>query len=333
MNASYKKALIESIRADRGLCRASKNQGAAAAATGMNRRFDNGSRWFRFPVAVFMMLSVFFVPAQAGETLDKILKTRQISLGHWPGEIPFSHVDAAGQPVGYSIDLCKRVVQDLSRRAGGELVVSWTAVDAKTRFSLMDDGRIDLLCADTTNTSERQKKYGFSHTIFVAGTRVLVPKGSAAASLGDLSRKKIGLIPATTGDALIRAASAERSLHLEAVAAKGLDDLFRLLEAGEVDAIGYDDVLLADKISRSKAGADGYRFLKEYFSIEPYGLMVRKNDSELLAAVNKTLGEIFVSGAILGIYDRWFVNAERKVPLGYILRDDFRNPNNHPAFP
>lgn len=287
----------------------------------------------RFSVWVLMALAAFSASAQADETLDRILKTRQIRLGHWPGEIPFSHVDAAGQPVGYSIDLCKRVVQDLSKRAGGEVAVSWTAVDAKTRFTLMDDGQIDLLCADTTNTSERQKKYGFSHTIFVAGTRVLVPKTSAATSLGDLSRKKVGLIPATTGDALIRSASAERSLHLELVGAKGLDDLFRLLEAGEVDAIGYDDVLLADKIARSKAGADGYRFLKEYFSIEPYGLMVRKSDASLLAAINKTLGEVFVSGAIYGIYDRWFVNAERKVPLGYILRDDFRNPNNHPAFP
>lgn len=296
------------------------------------------SRWYaglavRAAWAVTVACGCLASAAQADATLDRILKTKQIRLGHWPGEIPFSHVDAGGQPVGYSIDLCKRVVQDLAKRAGGEIAIGWEAVDAKTRFTMMDDGRIDILCADTTNTVERQRKYGFSHTLFVAGTRVLVPKASTAAGLGDLARKKFGLIPATTGDALIRAASAERSLHLEFVTAKGLDDLFRLLEAGEVDGIGYDDVLLADKISRSKAGADGYRFLKEYFSIEPYGLMVRKADTDLLAAIDRTLADLFVGGAIHAIYDRWFMNAERKVPLGYILRDDFRNPNNHPAFP
>lgn len=271
--------------------------------------------------------------ALADPTLDRILSTHQIQLGHWPGEVPFSFLDASKQPIGYAIDLCKRVVQDLAKKAGGPVSIHWVEVDGKTRFSLTDAGKVDLLCADTTNTRERQQKYGFSHTVFVAGTRILTDKAKGYHSVADLKGKAVAVIGSTTGEKLVSGLSRDKELNYRIVPAKGLDEAFALLEQGKVDGVGYDDILLADKAAHSKAGADNYVFLTEYLSVEPYGLMVRKGDTDLLKEVNRSLTDLFLSGEIIGIYNRWFVNSERKIPVGHILREDFKIPNNYPAYP
>lgn len=275
------------------------------------------------------LLSLNATVANADATLDRIRQSKQIQLGHWPGEVPFSYLDDAKQPIGYSIDLCKRIVQDLSKKLGVELHINWVAVDSKTRFTLMDDEKIDLLCADTTNNAERQKKYNFTHSIFVAGTRVIVDKKSQLTRIDQLKGKRIAVVASTTGETLIR----NRTQNVQIVPAKGLDEAWELLETGKVDGIGYDDILLADRSARSKAGANAYEFLSDYFSVEPYGLMLRKADTDLNKAANHVLNELFLSKEIYTIYNRWFVNKERNIPLGHILREDFLTPNNYPAYP
>jgi len=278
-------------------------------------------------MAALLLLATSAVQADA--TLDRIRQSKQIQLGHWPGEVPFSYLDEQKQPTGYSIELCKRIVQSLSKKLNVDVQVNWVAVDSKTRFTLMDDQKIDLLCADTTNNAERQKKYGFSHSIFVAGTRIIVDKKSQLSRVDDLKGKRIAVIASTTGETLVR----NRALNFQVIPAKGLDEAWELLETGKADGIGYDDILLADRSSRSKAGAAQYEFLADYLSVEPYGLMMRKADGDFTKAIDHVLGELFVSKEIYGIYNRWFVNKDRNIPVGHILREDFLTPNNYPAYP
>ncbi|WP_026182495.1 amino acid ABC transporter substrate-binding protein [Leeia oryzae] len=274
------------------------------------------------------------ISAHADATMDRVLKTHEINLGHFPGEAPFSDVDSQKNPVGYSIDLCKRFVDDLGKKTGAPIKINWVdVVDAKNRFILMDAKKIDALCSDTTNNRERQKKYGFSHTMFVAGIRLITQKDKNYKGFLDLKTKKVGVIAGTTGENLLRGVSNDKQLGYQIVVAKDLESLWELLETQKVEAIAYDDILLANKASHSKAGAAAYHFLNEYLSVEPYGIMTRKEDTDLLKSINRTLSDLYFSGEIMSIYNRWFMNSERKIPLGHILGEDFKVPNNYPAYP
>jgi len=290
---------------------------------------DRGFLLKRHIARIATALALLPIQGQADIALDRIAETRQIQLGHWPGEMPFSDLDGQRQPIGYAVDLCKVVVKDIGKQMGADIHINWVAVDAKTRFSLMDEGKIDLLCADTTNNVERQKKYNFSYSIFVAGNRILMNKKQHVVNIDALDGQRIAVIASTTGATLVR----DRVRRAEIVAVKDLDEAWGLLESGKVDGIGYDDILLADRYARSKAGAGQYDFLIDYVSVEPYGLMVRKADKDLIKAVNRTLSQVYFSKEIYRIYNRWFVNEDRHIPLGHILREDFLTPNNYPAYP
>ncbi|MCB6183830.1 amino acid ABC transporter substrate-binding protein [Leeia sp. TBRC 13508] len=273
-------------------------------------------------------------PSVADATLDRILSSGQINLGHFPGEEPFSDVDAQKQPIGYSIDLCKRVVEDLSKSSGKPIQINWVdVVDAKNRFTLMDGKKIDALCADTTNNRERQKKYSFSYTMYVAGIRLLSDKSKSYKSFSDLRGKKVGVIAGTTGEGLLKGVSNDKQLGYQVVMSKDLESLWELLEKKQVEAIAYDDILLANKAAKSKAGGNAYTFLHEYLSVEPYGIMTRKDDVDFMKTINKTLANLFITGEIMTYYNKWFMNGSRKIPLGHILSEDFKAPNNYPAYP
>ncbi|NLR76749.1 amino acid ABC transporter substrate-binding protein [Leeia aquatica] len=268
----------------------------------------------------------------ADPTLDRIMQTKEIRLGHWTDDEPFSFVEA-GQPTGYAVELCKRFLQDLSKKAGGEIRIKWVPLDSKTRFSLLDGGQYDILCGGTTNTAERQQKYAFSHTIFVTGTRVMGRKDRKLTSLAAYKGLRLGVMPGTTATKLITQLSNEKHYNYVFVPGKTADELWTLLEQGKVDGLAYDDTQLLDHAAHSKAGPDAYAFAHEYLSVQPYGLLLRKSDPDLLKALNRTLSDIMIGGEATGIYNRWFMNAKRKTPLNHILREDFNTPNNHPAFP
>jgi len=277
------------------------------------------------------MAALAWLPFQANAdtTLSRIYQTRQIQLGYAPDKAPFSDLDEQKKPIGYAIDLCKTAVKDMGKQIGAEIQINWVRVDTKTRFDLMDVGRIDRLCADTTNTVERQKKYNFSYSFFVSGTRILMNKKYHVADINGLDGQRIAVIAGTTGASLVRYRVGRASI----IAVKDLDEAWDLLENGKVDGIGYDDILLAERYARSKVAANQYDFLMDYVSVEPYGLMARKADKDLINMVNRSLSQLYFSKEIYRIYDRWFVNEARHIPVGHILREDFLTPNNYPAYP
>lgn len=283
----------------------------------------------KFAIIILVVLSISSFRAEADTTLGRIYQSRQIQLGYAPGKAPFSDLDELKKPTGYAIDLCKFVVQAMGKQIGADIQINWVAVDTRTRFSLMDGNRIDLLCADTTNNEERQQKYQFSYTFFVSGTRILMNRKHHLVDINGLNGQRIAVIAGTTGAALVR----HRVGRTEIVAVKDLDEAWDLLENGKVDGIGYDDILLADHYARSKVAANQYDFLMDYLSVEPYGLMARKADKDLMAIVNRTLSQLYFSKEIYRIYERWFVNEARRIPVGHILREDFLTPNNYPAYP
>lgn len=280
-----------------------------------------------------LALALWCASTAGAGTLDDASHRGTIRFGYWPGEVPFSDHSASRVPVGYSVDLCRRVAEIVGAALGKPLRAEWVEINADTRFSFLDNGTIDLACADITNTRARQEKYAFSHTIFVAGTRLIAKASHDVPTWDSLQGKAVGVVGNTTGEKLVKDLDENLGLHLRIVTAKSLREAWDLLEKDQVEAVGYDDILLSNLAAKSPAGADAFRFAEGYLSVEPYGLMMRRGDDGFRKRVNDALASIYASGEIEGIYNRWFMNADRRVPKSMHLREDFMLPNAYPAFP
>lgn len=285
-----------------------------------------------FLTSLYLLLLGNAAPADA-TSLDDVRNRGSVRIGYLPGEVPFSDAGSTGKPVGYSIDLCSRVVDHIGARLGKELRREWVEVNTNTRFQLLDKNAVDVVCAATTITRDRLKRYDFSYSMFVAGTRTMTKRGADIDTWQDLSGRTVGVVADTTGEALMRDLDGRLSLGTRFVTARDSTSLFALLEKGEVAAVGYDDVLLSEFAARSAAGQAAFVFFDRYLSVEPYGLMMQKDSGEFTRAVNAALEDLYTSGEIRTIYARWFLNDQRTVPMSRYLSEDIRLPNTYPAFP
>jgi glutamate/aspartate transport system substrate-binding protein len=265
--------------------------------------------------------------AHADKTTDRIMHDRSINMGYWPGEAPFSD-GTKDAPVGYAVDLCKRVVDSMSAK-GKPIAINWVPVNGSSRFSSLNNATIDVLCADTTNSQSRADHFNFSYNYYVASVKVVVRAKSPATVTTELNGKRIAVITGTTGEQLIKNMDSANAMGMTIVGAVDIDAAWKLFASGAVDAIGDDDIILAQKVGTS---AD-YRFLRDPLSVEPYALMMRKSDNDLLAQVNKALSDLYADGDIVPIYNHWFLNDERHVPLSLTLAEQFRYPTTTPSFP
>jgi len=116
-------------------------------------------------------------PAQLTGTLAQVRASGTITIGHRESSVPFSYLSARGEPIGYSIDLCRLLVEAIGEEVGRTIAIRWQPVTSESRIAAVTSGQIDLECGSTTNNLERQKLVSFSPTIFVSGTKLLVKKG------------------------------------------------------------------------------------------------------------------------------------------------------------
>lgn len=272
-------------------------------------------------------------PAERIDTLKRIRDTGVILVGVRESSVPFSFLDAQKHPQGYTVDLCLRVADSVKAELKlPRLEVRYVVVTSANRIAAVEEGRVDLECGSTTNTSERQKKVAFAYTTFVAGIKMLAKKSSNVTAVEDLRGKKVVVTAGTTSEKMVAALNDERVLKLEILRAKDHDESFRLVETGAAVAFPMDDVLLYGLVSRS-ARPDDFAIVGKYLSVEPYAIMMRKEDPAFERLVNRTLNEMFQSGEIRRIYAKWFASKELTVPMSPYLREAFRLPNTHPAWP
>jgi glutamate/aspartate transport system substrate-binding protein len=264
--------------------------------------------WLVRACVVGVVAAVAPADGQELDTLKKIKATNAITIGHRDVSMPFSYFDDKQQPIGYSIDLCMRIVdavktaQKLSR-----LDVKLRAVSAATRIPLLANGTVDIECGVTTNTIERQQQVSFVVTTFVAATRLGWKKRSNFNSLNDLKEKTIVAVAGTTNLRQITEISSQRGLRMTIVPANHHNDAFAMLEKGEVAAFASDDILLYGMIANSASPA-GYAVSNDALSVEPYGIMVRKDDRALKKIADDTIRALFRSGEIDRIYAKWFLS-------------------------
>jgi glutamate/aspartate transport system substrate-binding protein len=274
----------------------------------------------RFLLAVALTASLLAIPAARAQeltgTLKKIKDSKTVTLGYRESSIPFSYVNKVGDPIGYSIDLCNAVVDEVSKELEGvEIAVNYKKVTAETRIPAVKSGEVDLECGSTTANFERKKEVAFSPIFFIAGTKLLVPRSSGISSYRDLRDKTVVVTAGTTNEAAVRAISDKQHLGIRFLVGNDHAESFAMLKEGKADAFATDDVLLYGLVATARLG-DRYHVVGEYLSYDPYGLMYRKDDPDFAAIVDRTFGRLAQSRELVQLYNKWF---QQRLPTGETL--------------
>lgn len=279
---------------------------------------------------------IFSGTTQAQEltgTLKKIKDSGVITLGVRDSSIPFSYLDDKQSYQGYSIDLCLKVVLGVQKHLGlSSLKTVLNPVTSATRIPLMANGTIDLECGSTTNNIERQKQVAFAPTMFVTGTRLVSKKSSNIKSLADLKGKTIVSTAGTANLKQITIMNNEQNLGMTVISAKDHAESFLMVETGRAAAFAMDDILLAGLAANSKAPGD-YEISKEPLSVEPYGIMMRRNDPDFKKVVDATLTRLYQSDDVTRIYHKWFMSPipPKGVNMSFPMTPQLKYVYAHPT--
>ena len=256
---------------------------------------------------LFLLAAAASAQEPAG-TLAKIKRTGQVVLGVRDGSIPFSYLDDKQQYQGYSVDLCLKVVEHLKTQlAMPGLKVAYNPVTSANRIPLMANGTIDLECGSTTNNTERQQQVAFAPTMFVISSRLLAKKSANIQTLDDMKGRVLVATAGTTTLKQMTILNNERKLGMKILIGKDHPESFLMLETGRAEAEANDDILLAAQVATSKAPVD-FAVSKEAMSVEPYGIMMRKNDMPFKKSVDEALRKVYQSDEIQRIYKKWFMS-------------------------
>jgi glutamate/aspartate transport system substrate-binding protein len=272
-------------------------------------------------------------PSPRIDTLTRARDTGVIRLGVREASVPFSFLDANRQPQGYTVDLCLRAVEALRVELKlKRLDVKYVPVGSASRIPALLEGAIDLECGSTTNTRERQQRVAFAYTTFVAGIKILARRGADIGSIDDLRGKTVVVTRGTTSEKMVRRLNDERRLALTILETNDHDESFKAVEDGRAVAFPMDDVLLYGLISKAKQ-PQAYAVVGKFLSVEPYAIMMRKDEPQLERIVDGALNALFQSGEIRKIYAKWFATPALTVPLNPLLKDAFQVPSTYPAWP
>jgi glutamate/aspartate transport system substrate-binding protein len=273
---------------------------------------------------VAAVLAVTALPAAAQDTvvgalsgtLEKIKNTGTITLGYRESSIPFSYLNKRQQPIGYSIDLCREIADQVATELDGmTLKTALAPVTSADRFGKIETGAIDLECGSTTSNLQRQKEVAFSPVFFVAGTKLMVLKTSTVKSYRDLAGKTAVVTAGTTNEAALRNLSDKQNLGINIVTAPDHAQSFAMLLAGKADAFATDDVLLYGIIATEPAAHD-MKVVGDYLSYDPYGLVYRRNDPAFATVVERTFARMASERRLAELYNKWFL---RRLPTGETL--------------
>lgn len=288
--------------------------------------------------AALLMFTWASAGAQAQDqgTLAKVAETGEIVVGHRDGAVPFAYYDDQQQPIGYAMDLCAKVVEAVKVKLNKpDLKISYMPVTGTTRMPLLANGTIDMECGTTTNNAERQKQVSFSTTYFVAGVRILSKRAAPVATMADAKGKTIVTLAGTTSVKVINEANIQQNLGLTILTAKDLAEGMLTLQTDRAAALIFDDVSLAGAAATSKTPQD-YVLSAQPLSVEPYGIMLRRNDEAFKTLVDQTLEGLYQSGAINSLYAKWFTQpipprgVNMSFPMSSQLQKVIADPSDSP---
>ena len=273
------------------------------------------------------------VPASAGPVLDEIRNKGRIVIAHRESSVPFSFVDG-GKPVGYAVDLCKRVAEAVRTKLGLKtLAVEFVKVTPADRIPVIVERRADLECGSTTNNAERRQKVAFTVAHYVTGARYLVRADSEIGDLQGFQGKKLVSTTGTTPLKAIVQANKERLLGITVVEAPDHARAVEMVEKGEVDGFAMDDVLLYG-LRAARPDPNKLKVVGKFLTVEALAIMLSKDDPEFKQIVDDEMKRLVVSREAYALYDRWFTqpippkNAPLNIPMTYLLKDLWKYPTD-----
>ena len=246
-------------------------------------------------------------------TLANIKRTHVVRLGYRESSLPFSFLDHSNRPIGYSLELCEAIVEEIGVEVDdANLKVEYVKVTSDDRIPAVTENKIDLECGSTTANAERAKLVAFSPLMFVAGTKLMVPKASSVAAVTDLKGKTVVVTKGTTNEQAMHSVDKKFALGLNIVAAADHEQSYQMLVDGKADAFATDDILLYGLIARHKS-QDKFRVTGDYLSYDPYGIMFRKGEPQLNAVVERAFRKLGSNHDLIPLYNKWFVS---RLPTG-----------------
>src|ERR1700726_1507764 len=246
-------------------------------------------------------------------TLAAIKQAHVVRLGYRESSPPFSFLDQANRPIGYSLELCEAIVDEIGVEVDdSDLKIAYVKVTSDDRIPAVVQNKIDLECGSTTANAERAKQVAFSPLMFVAGTKLMVPKDSTISAPKDLQGKTVVVTKGTTNEQALHALDKKFTLGLTIVVSPDHEQSYQMLVDKKADAFATDDILLYGLIARHKS-QDKLRVTGDYLSCDPYGIMFRKGEPQFSAVVERTFHKLGSNRDLIPLYNKWFV---ARLPTG-----------------
>lgn len=282
------------------------------------------------PQTAVALALCFCCGVASANTTERISSSGELVVGYRETSIPISFTSEKGVPSGYMVDVCARIFESVKLQfKRPALKLRFVPVKSAERIAAVKDGRIDIECASTTNTVDRQKEVAFSYTTFVAGVRFLTrTRDGKAPAVDELRGKKIGVTLKSSAEKLVLQISKEQNLGLLIVPAANQAEAFAKLAAGEVFAIAGDDALLVTQVAKAQDPMT-YVLLGKYLSVEPYSVMHAKGDAEFARMIDSALLTIFATGELAKIHAKWFDVGGLKLPMNQYMKENIRLPNKY----
>lgn len=295
----------------------------------MNRiSFKSLPRW------ALLLLALHLPSAEAGVALDRIRATGRIVIAHRDASVPFSYVMPDGTPVGYAVDLCRKLAGAISTKLGlRSLAIAYLPVTSASRISIMEEGKADLECESTTNTAERRTRVAFAIPHYITGARILVRESSQVSELGDFAGKRLA---ATTGTGPLKAlqrANLERLLRIVIVEVPDHVNGVAAVESGEVDGFAMDEVLLRGLMS-TRSDPSRLKVVGKYLTVEPLAIILPKGDAELKLLLDDEMKRLIRTKELHALHDLWFLQPipptgkTLGLQMPYLLRDFWKYPTD-----
>ncbi|MBO9538724.1 amino acid ABC transporter substrate-binding protein [Herbaspirillum sp.] len=291
-------------------------------------------RCAKLSMAVLACLCLAPLSAHAESTLDKIRRTGTMVIAYPASHFPFAEADGDGKAAGYSIEICRKIADAVRRETRlSQLQVRYLQVDVDGRFEAISSGAADIECGSTTSNASRRSRFDFTIPHFYTTTRMLVRKDSGIRSWLDMRGKRMVTLRGSAVLPYVKARDAAGVLGMRWIETATDADAMAMVADGRADAYADDDVLLYSYRTDMK-NPDSLEIVGEALSVDPYAMMMRKDDAAFKAVVDREMARMIFDGEIYGMYDRWFMRpaGARKrtlnLPMGYVLRDSFRFPSD-----
>ena len=289
-----------------------------------------------FAIATFALAVAPQIAAaeNLGPTLQRIKDAGTINIGHREASVPLSYLDDNQKPIGFSLELCDRVVAKVRDKLGMPgLKVAYQAVNSSNRIPLVKNGTVDIECGSTANTIPRQSEVSFSLIFYAPQFKWIALKSSGIKTTDDLKGKAVVVTQGTNTAQFVAKLNTDKNLGMKILQGNDHAESFLLVQTGRASAFMEDDILLAGLKATAQA-PDEFAFLSDSFPSDPYGLVLSKDDPGFKAIVDDTLRETMKSGDYDKLYVKWFEspippkNINLNFPQSDKLKELVKNPSD-----